>query len=242
MLSFLAYFLVYLCSYNSFSRAVGLRHNWESRPPVSALAKKIYNMQHDCALERRHHNVNSYGMGSGLTSLSRAFCNSLDGNHPLEVGSRSADAYKDWIWNDQSFCKDQPYANSTMGCYFGRTFNICPEGQPPKGVEWVHSACKKYVSHPGNLNATLVFNAAFFEYLFSEVNPEIVRRAEKEAVAVFGPQGSPDDLITIHIRCIRLAMVNAPRLNIDVNLGGGIKLMKWADLYELNIILVLLLK
>ena len=176
---------------------VKLRHRWENRPVTSSIAKRIYDNQHNCGLERRLMGLNNYGMGSGLISLSHAMCTGLHLNAHVAL----TEPYTEWIWNDKEFCKTQNYNNSELACYFGPVYNLCPDKRDMKGVYWVNFVqCPSIVNHPGNLRAAFSFHGAFFEYLFSQVNPEIVRRAEVEAKAIFGPNGSPSHMITVHIR------------------------------------------
>ena len=45
-----------------------------------------------------------------------------------------------------------------------------------------------------------IFRAAAIEYLFSNINICLIQAAEKEILTVFGDQGVPEDMITVHLR------------------------------------------
>jgi hypothetical protein len=203
---------------------VKLRHRWENRPPQLEFARKMVENQHDCKKQRGSYGLNQYGMGSGLISLSHAMCTCMEHDCSAIVQKHPTD----WIWNDVEFCKTQNSYNSTLGCYFGPLFNQCPPIDKNEGLYWVNFVkCPHVVNHPGNLKGIYHFHANTFEYLFSHVNPEIVRRAEVEAEKIFGPSGSPDNMITVHIR---YAFVHGTITISHFSCSdGAIRLTKWGD-------------
>jgi hypothetical protein len=118
---------------------------------------------------------------------------------------------KTWIWADEEFCGKQssPYdikqTGNPLQCYFGNVFSPCLKQSSnqvaaKEGVWWQTWKCPKYIRHVGNSTAVWDFSSATTEYLFSQVNPAIVTLVEKEALKIFGPNGAPAKMITVHIR------------------------------------------
>ena len=112
---------------------------------------------------------------------------------------------------DEDFCEKQakPYSISNTGnplqCYFGNVFTPCPDDSPRniaknRGIFWQSWKCPKYIPHNGNFSAIWEFSNSATEYLFSQLNPEIVKLVEKEVLNIFGPEGAPSNMITVHIR------------------------------------------
>lgn len=125
----------------------------------------------------------------------------------------AASGINKWIWNDEEFCGQQapPYDIKTtmnpLQCYFGNVFTPClslPTAAAAKAtaVWWQQWKCPKFIPHVGNSSAVWDFSSATMEYLFSQVNPAIVTLAEQEARKIFGPNGAPAKMITVHIRLV----------------------------------------
>jgi hypothetical protein len=120
-------------------------------------------------------------------------------------------ALEQWIWNDEDFCTKQqtPYnieqTKNPLQCYFGNVFTPCADDSSSSAyakphVPWIQWKCPKYVNHPGNITGIWDLNSAATEYLFSQVNPAIINLVEQEALKIFGSEGAPEKMITIHIR------------------------------------------
>lgn len=176
-----------------------LRINWGKRALYSDVAKKIGLNQARCGPESGGYPINNYGMGSGLICLSNAACTALELGIPLTV---AADG-KDWIWNDQIFCQNHDkkgqHGHDPLRCYFGDVFQHCPNTKL-KGVWWQQPKCPHTLHDQYNVTANYIYYGQFFEYLFSKLNPEIVKLADIEARKIFGQSGSPANMITVHIR------------------------------------------
>jgi hypothetical protein len=116
-----------------------------------------------------------------------------------------------WIWTDVDFCSKQspPYdikqTANPLQCYFGDILSPCPNDTPTAskekgGIWWQTWRCPKYIPHIGNSSTVTDFSSSVTDYLFSQVNPEVVKLVEQEALKIFGSSGAPPKMITVHIR------------------------------------------
>jgi hypothetical protein len=145
------------------------RHNWEHRELVSKQSKEIQALQDSCGQMKSYkkYRLNSYGMGSGLQSLSKAMCNAHHTGLPLFI-----EAY-DWIWNDVEFCHNQGNFSNPLECYFGP--GIAPSScdlrrhSEQEGQYWVRYNCPKYVVDDGDMMEVFKFEGHFYEFLFQHL-------------------------------------------------------------------------
>jgi hypothetical protein len=182
------------------SKDFKLSNNWRNLTLLSHVARSISTNQNNCTNEIRRHNLNSYGMGSGIMTTSKAFCNALQLNSPVHItGSK-------WLWNDEKLCLDfmTPESQAGFTCYFGAHISKCASDSVPMGsyrlIPWEHIDCPDWISHRGNISDVYAFKAGYVEYLFSRMNPQLVAMAEATAHKVFGRPKAPNGLITVHIR------------------------------------------
>ena len=191
-------FVVFILSLN-VSLSSHLRINWLNRKLFSKIALKLKEKEKECSSSRNLYSLNNYGMGSSLISVSKAACNSLEEGLTLSL----INASNGWIWNSEEFCsKYQIDHQNPLNCYFRNTFSYCKgkEIKTSKHVHWVQYRCPHILSDEYNFTAQFQFQGEFFEYLFSDIHPEVIKRAEIEAEKIFGSNGSPDNMITVHIR------------------------------------------
>eukprot|EP00397_Hematodinium_sp_SG-2012_P043221 GEMP01048002.1.p1 GENE.GEMP01048002.1~~GEMP01048002.1.p1 ORF type:complete len:285 (+),score=57.85 GEMP01048002.1:405-1259(+) len=135
------------------------------------------------------HRMNNNGLGSDIHTWSQALCNAMEVNATLAVVGG-------WIWSDNELRSANETASraasSPMACYFG-TSTKCASADLSQAEKqtWLRGHCPHWIRG-------FAFRAAAVEYLFSNVSPALVRRAEQTYAAVFGDRKSP--LITVHIR------------------------------------------
>ena len=112
---------------------------------------------------------------------------------------------------DEDFCQNQPApyniekTGNPLQCYFGNVFTPCVEESPTTAemkphVQWQQLKCPRLVNHVGNYTASTNIHSDVTEYMFSQVNPAVVDLVEKEALKIFGRNGAPEKMITVHIR------------------------------------------
>jgi hypothetical protein len=147
--------------------------------------------------------LSNNGMGSDLHTWSEDLCLAMMTNSSLNIMPK-------WVWEEDSLCHGAPpgskytYKDSSFGCYFGNQ---------------VDPTCNSATSlRLGNFNRTTDFygqcqlysykdeeqhmnwRASAMEVLFTQMNPKVPYLASRLMYEMFGPQGAPDDLITMHIR------------------------------------------
>lgn len=183
-------------------KAVGkLRHDWSHHPPLSRFAKAIDAHQSNCSLPvNTFHLDNSYGMGSHIALWSQAMCNSM------EAGFRLRTYNPIWLWLDQTFCNRAVAEKSPWLCYLpGSEFKCGCEETPllsndnasdPRDLKRHQCALLR-----GNGEDVLrEFRAASTEFLFHRIAPLVIQEARRQVGLLFGAKGTPDDLITVHVR------------------------------------------
>lgn len=102
-----------------------------------------------------------------------------------------------WHWNDPALCNEAQH-KQPFSCYFN-VHSRCPRTLKDKPIDFNNdfSRCPKYIT---DLKSRTEFRAAAMEFLFSNLNSEIVDTARAAIVDVFGEKGIPEDLITVHVR------------------------------------------
>lgn len=167
------------------------RHDWSAGKLFTPLGQTINNHQTNCTKRVHYHRQNNWGMGSDIHTWSQAICNSM------QAGTTLLQLDEQWIWNDLTFCPD---VKQPLGCYFN-IHNHCPSSvsNHKSIISWKHdySRCPKYIQDDRTRQE---FRGAAMEYLFSHVDKRLVQEAEAEIVKVFGPEGIPNDMITVHLR------------------------------------------
>lgn len=171
---------------------VKLRHDWGAGTLFSPLAKEIRDNQINCTDKVHYHRQNNWGMGSDIHTWSQALCNSM------QVGSTLLQLREEWIWNDKEFCKPAPA--HPLQCYFNLKTH-CPKSKDsnPRIIPFKndYARCPKYIKDDKTRQE---FRAAAMEFLFSNINKKLVKEAEDAVKTVFGKDGIPDDMITVHLR------------------------------------------
>ncbi len=176
-----------------------LRREWRKNPPRSQLGKAILHTQSNCSAPVVVFPMDSrYGIGSYVGQWSEAMCVAWE--HGMRLRSENAD----WLWMDQTYCNMSDVATrlSPWLCYFPKLEFLC-EQVPTSYVTVGNTAARPCASrHERNHDSDFVaaFRAASLEYMFREVSPLVIREAQRQVGIIFGPNGAPDDLITVHIR------------------------------------------
>lgn len=167
-----------------------LNYKWSNRELHSPMAKEIAGHQSKCTSPTNHIKRRQFGMGSEIHTWSQALCNSM------QAGKTLMQVNETWEYNDSSLCNathSQPFS-----CYFN-VHSECPVSSEDKPIDIVNEfdRCPKYIH---DLASRKAFRSATTEYLFSNLNPALVDEARKAIVDVFGNEGIPNELITVHVR------------------------------------------
>ena len=147
------------------------------------------------------------GMGSDLHTWSEALCFAM-------VTNSSLTELPKWVWTDDSLCQGAApgskytYKDSSFGCYFGNQVDpTCDNSAAPlrkKPLSYGVDARPMYGDCPlysyNNASQRFAWRVSAVEVLFAQMNPTLPYMASRLIYEMFGPQGAPDDLITIHIR------------------------------------------
>ena len=177
-----------------------LRLDWSYHPPLSRFATAIDAHQSNCSLPvATYHIDNQFGIGSHIALWSQAMCNSME----QKVRLRTYNPI--WLWLDQTFCHATVAADkSPLLCYMPAAEFRCGCDEVPPNVNISDPRDKKHnqCSLLKNRGKDLLreFRAATTEFLFQRISPLVIREAERQVGLLFGPQGAPHDLITVHIR------------------------------------------
>jgi hypothetical protein len=173
-----------------------LRRDWRNNPPLSPMARTILQHQSNCSLPTVTWKMdNSFGIGSHVAQWSQAMCYAWERNLRL----RSYNPI--WLWMDQIHCnKSDAAQRSPWLCYLPDVELLCE--QTVKGnLTMVDPRFQKHdcwhKKQPGFVPA---FRAASIEYMFRSVSPLVLQEARRQVGVLFGPQGAPKDLITVHVR------------------------------------------
>lgn len=175
-----------------------LRREWRNNPIQSELAKGILKTQSDCSRSVIVWEMdNNYGIGSYVGQWSEAMCVAW------ENGLRLRSVNPVWLWMDQTYCNmtDAAIRKSPWLCYFPKLEFLCeqvPTGYLGVGNTAARSCTARHERE--NKDFTEEFRAASLEYMFRQVSPLVIREAQRQVGIIFGPNGAPRDLITIHIR------------------------------------------
>lgn len=177
-----------------------LRHDWSYNEPLSRFAKAIEDHQTNCSLPvATNHLDNSFGIGSHIALWSQAMCNAM------EAGTRLRSANPIWLWLDQTYCDMEQQAHkSPLLCYMPASeFRCGCDEQPPnfntsdpRNVKAYQCALLKGQGE----EILLEFRAATTEFLMQSISPLVIEEAKRQSGLLFGPDGAPDDLVTVHIR------------------------------------------
>jgi len=170
--------------------------DWTTGEVHSPMAKTIQAHQSVCTDKVYYYHHNNWGMGSDLHTWTQAVCNSM------EKGATLLEVPDGWIWNDRTFCHTGPTLPKVqpLSCYFNLDKH-CPESTtfPDKMMSYNHSydRCPKYIQDD---RTRQIFRASAIEYLFSNMSKRLIAEAEKEIHGVFGSDGIPENMITVHLR------------------------------------------
>jgi hypothetical protein len=176
-----------------------LRNQWSYNAPISHYARLIESYQTNCSRKvMTYHVDNSFGIGSHLGLWSQAMCNAMEQGYRIRIHNPV------WLWMDQVFCSHKTAIKSPLLCYLPRSeFRCgCDEVPPELNVsdprDKQRTSCALLKGEDDHILNE--FRAASIEYLFQNVSPLVVQEAERQVGLLFGPKGTPEDLITVHIR------------------------------------------
>ena len=178
---------------------VKLRHSWSGRSAHSQAARQLLARQSDCSKPQIKTVMTSSGMGSDLHMWSESMHNAhLAGASLVVVGK--------WKWEDKHFCvAATEYV--PLSCYFANT-RPCPLNSVPLGSSAsvrspLFSNLEESDPRLGIAEGERIIQprrTAAMELLFSNVSDTILDRTRHAATHIFGYTGSPDQMITVHIR------------------------------------------
>ncbi|KAI2495512.1 hypothetical protein MHU86_19008 [Fragilaria crotonensis] len=87
---------------------------------------------------------------------------------------------------------------SSWDCYFPAVEPTCPDETFRPG-RIIAGTCQKIITWPPTYEVA-DFRAAATEFVFSSLSDIVIREAERQLQAVFGDNGVPANLITVHVR------------------------------------------
>jgi hypothetical protein len=177
---------------------------------TSTMAQSMEQQQSNCTIPVVSVLLdNANGIGSQLHVWSQLFCNAN------QVGYRIRTVRYDpeWLWLDQTYCETGQRNKSPLLCYFPAIENRCgiePEQvhtvmtipEPKRLLLGCNTTAQKRRQHDedGNDAAIADLRAGAIEYMFQNVSNVLVQEAERQIGLLFGTQGAPTNLITVHIR------------------------------------------
>jgi hypothetical protein len=200
-----------------------LRRDWRNNPPLSQYAQMILQHQSNCSLPSMTWEMdNLYGLGSHITQWSQSMCYAWE--HDVKLQSFRPI----WLWLDKTYCPKPQARKSPWLCYFPKLEHVCkgkdvlallqqPQQQQNQNQTILPAITSATTSkntimpnrkpcwhaqqqqQPSN-NFVPAFRAASIEYMFRTVSPLVIREAQRQVGVVFGPNGAPNDLITVHVR------------------------------------------
>ena len=104
----------------------------------------------------------------------------------------SGDGFVGWVWEDRAFC-DAKDLSHPLSCYFDppcrRNDSLTKPWHVPRNIHF-----------PQCFHKEAPVNEAGAEILFSRLTPRVLALADAAAEKVFGPEGAPPNLITVHLR------------------------------------------
>lgn len=115
----------------------------------------------------------------------------------MQYGQTVVQVKERWLWNDEEFCKD-PQHQYPLSCYFNIRHE-CPNStvEGEIGHRNKFGTCTKYI---WDMDSRQAFRLAGTEYLFSNLSTALIAETEKAIVDVFGQDGIPENLISVHMR------------------------------------------
>jgi hypothetical protein len=173
-----------------------LRRDWRNNQPLSPLAKRILQQQSNCSLPVVTWNMSTgFGLGSQVAQWSQAMCYSWE--HQMRLQSYNPM----WLWMDQTHCNRTDAAQrSPWLCYLPDMEVLCEQtvtiNRTMVDPRFQPNECW-HKKQPGFVPA---FRAASVEYMFRTVSPLVLQEARRQVGVLFGAQGAPKDLITVHVR------------------------------------------
>ena len=178
--------------------SVELRYIWSGRQAQSEAARHLVARQTDCSKPQVMTEMTSSGMGSDLHCWSKML-------HNAHLAGASLVVQGKWKWEDERLCANTLEPKVTLSCYFDNT-RPCPLNSLPLEMP----VRQPLFSPPEEFNQSISIEeverlnqprrTAAMEMLFSNVSDAIINRTQRAAAHVFGPRGSPDRMITVHIR------------------------------------------
>jgi hypothetical protein len=184
-----------------------LRRDWRNNPPLSPLGQRIVQQQSNCSLPVLSWIMDWFqsGIGAHVSHWSQIMCYAWD--HHMRLQSYEPT----WLWLDQTHCPMDPANRSPWLCYFPKMEQLCNESSqqqpsPPAVQNNTPSRPIPKIRAPKMCRKNKLigfpqpFRAATVEYIFRSVSPLVIQEAQRQVGVVFGPNGAPHDLITVHVR------------------------------------------
>jgi hypothetical protein len=165
-----------------------LRFDWSNLQLYSEIAKRLYEHQNNCLLPVRKY---EWRGDSGLGSDIHVWGNSLWAG--LLYGHR-VKSPNPWLWVDVEACG----GSSSWQCYFPGVEPACTE-EEFQNERILAGDCGKKRFWP-NTYSIPAFRAAVTEFVFSRLSSVVVTEARRQLNAIFGNNGVPSNLITVHVR------------------------------------------
>ena len=187
-----------------------LQYNWSHMELQSELARRLQCEQTDCAKRRFVHEVAQHGMGSGIHEWIRDLQVAVANGAILVTEVRRWNTQPTWSHDHRELCTQSQLA-APMTCWFGPAVSgraLCgPAPQDSKRcTHRLDTGCtvtlrdrSKVATEPSEFSQ-VDFDTAAVEFLFSHLSPLVVARAEAQIRTIFGDEGIPRPMITVHVR------------------------------------------
>ena len=195
--------------------AAPLRRNWYlTLQADDDVVTEIERQQADCS-RTMGFGFGVHGFGSVLHQYATALCCAMENNASLVVGPPGH--FGVWDGAGTTVCPNSMAPGLT--CFFGARVSPCwgvantrniplpspPPGDPMRvGLKWGDALLRQYQHWPSCPRWSTRNEVPFFvhalRWLFSSLSPRLVQVARQAAMEVYGADGAPPNLVTVHVR------------------------------------------
>ena len=202
---------------------ISLRLPWHDLPPLSAMAKKYRDHQHNCELPIKYYPFrvfgnNSFGLGSDLHTMQNAIYIGLCNGHRIKAAhSLSAQQSSEpgllWSWWDQTLCTNTTKGENILSCYFPSLVAECPGDTDLNNNDNISSVIVGGADTRLDRVIQTQIGRRFrsvrklqqrrnplTEFMFSKVSPLIINEAKQQLARVFPAGVVPNHLTVVHMR------------------------------------------
>ena len=183
-----------------------LRLDWSELGVRSEPARRMRCLQQDCTKRRFVGQMSSSGMGSSIHAWAKSLKVAQDNGATLSTAWSGVP----WVHDDLHSCTAEQI-EAPLSCYFGTEVTSSATcGQAPPCSHPGDTACvvlqdltpardeRTWLAHHTEADGFTMEGAV--EFLFSHVQRVVIAEAERQLALIFGAEGVPHPLITVHVR------------------------------------------